>query len=401
MHNLRWGIGCSFLQRGRKRFNRADKELRAFAQEWEWGMTLQNQIKTWLVILVVTVLFLWVFRGILLPFIAGMVLAYMLDPAADFLERLKFSRLWATFLIMLLCVLAFVEAFLFLVPSILGYVQDLQELVSEYAPALREWIGEEQLAEIEGNISNFLGQGVGFAIELLSRVMQSGLAVLNVVGLLIVTPVVAFYLLLDWDNMIKRGDELLPRAYRDEIRDVFVEINQAMAGFVRGQSSVVLILAAFYATGLSLVGLNFGLAIGLSAGLFSFVPYVGFLIGFVLSMGVAIVQFWPDWTMIAVVFSIFMFGQFIEGNVLYPKLVGRSIGVHAVWLMFALFAFALLFGAVGVLLAVPLAAVTGVLVRYAVRKYLESSLYEAKTERELEQAKKEMAGESDAAQEQA
>ncbi|WP_424981077.1 AI-2E family transporter [Maritalea sp. S77] len=375
-------------------------------------MTLQNQIKTWLVILGVTILFLWVFRGILLPFIAGMVLAYMLDPAADFLERMKFSRLWATFVIMLFCVLIFIVAFLFLVPSILGqllglaknlpgYVESLQDLASEYTPALREYLGEERIVEIENNISNILGQAVGFAVEVLTRVMQSGLAILNVVGLLIVTPVVAFYLLLDWDNMIKRGDELLPRAYRSEIREVFKEINEAMAGFVRGQSSVVLILAAFYATGLTLVGLNFGLAIGLAAGLFSFVPYVGFLIGFVLSIGVAIVQFWPDWTMIALVFGIFMFGQFIEGNILYPKLVGRSIGVHAVWLMFALFAFALLFGAVGVLLAVPLAAVTGVLVRYAVRKYMESSLYQAKTEREMDVAKEEITSEPKTAEKQA
>lgn len=375
-------------------------------------MTLQNQIKTWLVILAATILFLWVFRGILLPFIAGMVLAYMLDPAADFLERLKFSRLWATFIIMFLCVVLLVGAFLFLVPSTLGqlvglaerlpgYVQSLQQMASDYAPSLREWIGDEQLAEIEKNISNFLGQGVGFSIGLLNRVMQSGLAILNVVGLLVVTPVVAFYLLLDWDNMIKRGDELLPRAYRAEIREVFDEINRAMAGFVRGQSSVVLILAAFYAVGLSLVGLNFGLAIGLAAGLFSFVPYVGFLIGFVLSIGVAIVQFWPDWPMIATVFGIFIAGQFIEGNILYPKLVGRSIGVHAVWLMFALFAFALLFGAVGVLLAVPLAAITGVLVRYAVRKYLESSLYDAKTDTELQQAKQELTRDDNGAETQA
>ncbi len=118
-------------------------------------------------------------------------------------------------------------------------------------------------------------------------------------------------------------------------------------------------------------------------------------------MGVAIVQFWPDWTMIAVIFGIFMFGQFLEGNVLYPKLVGRSIGVHAVWLMFALFAFALLFGAVGVLLAVPLAAITGVLVRYTVRKYLESSLYQAKTVDEMDIAKEDLTGETKTAEEQA
>ena len=145
------------------------------------------------------------------------------------------------------------------------------------------------------------------------------------------------------------------------------EIDRAMAGVIRGQGGVILVLCVYYATALTLTGLNFGLAIGLIGGLLSFVPYVGFLIGFALSMTVALVQFWPDqWVFILVVFGIYLVGQFLEGNILYPKLVGQSININPVWLMFALFAFALLFGFVGLLLAVPLAAISGVLTRYAI-----------------------------------
>ncbi len=369
----------------------ADKGLSTFTQEAEPYMTLQNQIKAWVVMLAVFILFMWVFRGILLPFIAGMILAYLLDPVADLLEKIKFSRFWATLTILVVAVAVFIGLFLFIVPPLINqlvglvarlpdYISQLQVFATEYgnkyAPTIVERLGEERAAEFQKWLNQLLNQGVGVMVDVSTKVAQSGLTMLNALGLMIVTPVVAFYLLLDWDQMVKRIDELLPRAHRKEIQYVFSEIDVAMAGFVRGQSSVVMILAAFYATALTLVDLNFGLAIGLAAGFFSFIPYVGFLVGFVLSIGVAIVQFWPDWFMVGVVFGIFMVGQFIEGNILYPKLVGRSIGVHAVWLMFALFAFALLFGAVGVLLAVPMAAIAGVLGRYAVKKYLESPLYE-------------------------
>ena len=353
-------------------------------------MTLQNQIKAWVIMFVLFILFMWVFRGILLPFIAGMILAYLLDPVADLLEKIKFSRFWATLTILVTAVAFFIGLFLFIVPPLIqqliglierlpGYIAQLQlfatEYANKYAPTIIERLGEERTAEIQEWFNGALNQGIGFLVEITTRVAQSGLTLINALGLMIVTPVVAFYLLLDWDKMVQRVDELLPRAHRDEVRYVFGEIDVAMAGFLRGQSSVVTILAIFYATALTLVDLNFGLAIGLAAGFFSFIPYVGFLVGFVLSIGVAIVQFWPDWFMVGVVFGIFMVGQFIEGNILYPKLVGRSIGVHAVWLMFALFAFAFLFGAVGVLLAVPLAAIAGVLGRYAVKRYLDSPLY--------------------------
>lgn len=350
-------------------------------------MSLQNQIRAWLIFLVVTILTLWVFRGILLPFIVGMALAYLLDPVADLLERWKFSRFWATLVILVLALVLFIGAFFLIVPLVVqqvsslavllpGYVEQLQGLANQWLPQIAEVLGEERFTEVQNSLSELLGQGVGIVTGLIAQVMQSGLTLINAIGILVITPVVAFYLLLDWDRMIANIRDLLPRAHHDEIMGVLRDIDKAMAAVIRGQGAVVLLLSIFYATALTLAGLNFGLAIGLTAGLLSFIPYVGFMVGIVLSMGVAIVQFWPDSVMIGVIFGIYAIGQFLEGNILYPKLVGSSIGVHPVWLMFSLFAFALIFGFLGVLLAVPMVAVTGVLVRFAVEKYKQSSLYD-------------------------
>ncbi len=201
------------------------------------------------------------------------------------------------------------------------------------------------------------------------------MAIVNVVSLLIVTPIVAFYLLADWDHIVAKVDGWLPRDHVEDIRAIARDINTAMAGFIRGQGTVCLLLGLFYAVGLSLAGLKFGLAIGLGAGLLSFIPYIGALTGGVMAIGVGLVQFWPDWSSVAIIVAIFAAGQFLEGNFLSPKLVGGSIGLHPVWLMFALFAFGYVFGFVGLLLAVPMAAAAGVLVRYALNRYLHSRLY--------------------------
>jgi predicted PurR-regulated permease PerM len=200
-------------------------------------------------------------------------------------------------------------------------------------------------------------------------------SVLNVLSLIVVTPVVAFYLLVDWDRMIAKVDSWVPPRHRPTVRGLAKEINGAISGFIRGQALVCLLLGSWYAVALWLTGLNFGFLIGMIAGFLSFIPYVGSLTGLVLSVGVALVQFWPDWLMIGAVLAIFFSGQFVEGNILSPKLVGEAVGLHPVWLMFALFAFGSMFGFVGLLLAVPLAATAGVLARFGLRQYLASPLY--------------------------
>jgi len=224
-------------------------------------------------------------------------------------------------------------------------------------------------------LSSLLSSGFGLITTVFTSLWSSGVALVSVVSLFVVTPVVAFYMLLDWDRMVAVIDSWVPRDNVATVRGIAKDINTATAGFVRGQGTLCLVLGAMYATGLTLTGLNFGILIGLFAGLISFIPYVGSLTGLVLAVGVAFVQFWPDWTMIVAVAVVFFIGQFIEGNILQPRLVGKSVGLHPVWLMFALFAFGALFGFVGLLVAVPAAAAVGVLVRFALSRYLQSDLY--------------------------
>lgn len=350
-------------------------------------MSLRYQVLTWAGLFLLAILLLWVFRSILLPFVVGLALAYLLNPVVNWLQHIRINRAWGAMIVLTLVIAVIFGLFLALVPLVAqqvlgltgrlpGYIADLQGLLQQWAPQFNEWLGPERAAQLEGSLTDLVGRGVELVGTITAGLAASGLTVLNTIAVLFITPVVAFYLLVDWEGMMKKADELLPRRYQAEIRGVLGDIDRAMAGVIRGQGGVILVLCVYYATSLSLTGLNFGLAIGLIGGLLSFVPYVGFLTGFALSMTVALVQFWPDqWVFILIVLAIYAIGQFLEANILYPKLVGQSININPVWLMFALFAFALLFGFVGLLLAVPLAAISGVLTRYALQKYQASSLY--------------------------
>ncbi|MBV9528597.1 MAG: AI-2E family transporter [Sphingomonas sp.] len=210
-----------------------------------------------------------------------------------------------------------------------------------------------------------------FARSLLS----GGSALLGILSLLVVMPVVAFYMLLDWDKMVATLNTLIPPRNRADVHAIAHDIDRALASFVRGQSLVCLFLGLWYGIGLSLIHLNFGLLIGLSAGFLSFIPYVGSLTALILSAIVAIVQGWPHWTLLLLTLAVVLSGQFLEGNVLSPKLVGASVGLHPVWVMFALLAFGSLFGFTGLIMAVPVAAAGGVVLRYLVGRYRESELY--------------------------
>jgi predicted PurR-regulated permease PerM len=201
------------------------------------------------------------------------------------------------------------------------------------------------------------------------------MSLVNALVLILVVPVVTFYLLMDWDRMVARIDELLPRDHAPVIRRLASEIDATLAGFLRGQGTVCLILGTFYAAGLMLAGLQFGLVVGLVAGLISFIPYVGTVVGGATAIGLALFQFWGDWHLVGIVAAIFAAGQVMEGNFLTPKLVGGSVGLHPVWLIFALSAFGALFGFVGLLVAVPVAAMLGVLTRFGIAQYRQSLLY--------------------------
>lgn len=345
----------------------------------------QRQFIFWLVAVVVLVLLLWLLSEILLPFVAGLAIAYLLAPVTDRIESIGVNRLVAALLIIVLVVLILVYLILLVAPilggqlssfieSVPGYVTKLQTLLSDPS---RPWVQKLLGAGFnpDKSITDLVTQGVGWLTTFLKSLWSGGRALVSLFSLIVVTPVVAFYLIYDWHRMIRTVDGWVPLAQRETVRQLAREIDAAISGFVRGQTAVCLILGSFYAVALTLSGLNFGLLIGLISGLITFIPYVGSMTGLILSVGVAVAQFWPEYGSILMVLGIFLVGQFVEGNLLAPKLVGESVGLHPVWLIFALLAFGYLFGFVGLLVAVPLAATIGVLVRFALRRYLESSLY--------------------------
>lgn len=348
------------------------------------SLVARRQIIFWSLATVVFIGLLVLLRSVLLPFIAGMVLAYFMDPVADRLEKLGASRLLATSLILVVFLIAFILALFFIVPELSQQIAGFVERFPGYATKLRTLMADSQLVKtivgeggsnLRDNFDKLMEQGASWLGTLISSIWSSGKALVDVISLLVITPIVAFYLLLDWDRMIAKVDEWLPRDHQATIRELANDVDRAIAGFIRGQGSVCVMLGAFYAVALTITGLNFGLLIGLFAGIISFIPYVGSMVGFVLAIGVALVQFWPEYTNIVIIAAIFVSGQFIEGNFLQPRLVGKSVGLHPVWLMFALAAFGALLGFTGLLIAVPVAAAIGVFVRFALARYLQSPLY--------------------------
>jgi len=349
------------------------------------AMTFERQVAFWLVIFAVLVLMLWLLSEILLPFIAGAAIAYLITPLTDRMEKLGVSRLAAALLIISVVVMAIMLIILLVAPifvdqlwsfiaNIPGYVTRLQSLISDPSrPWLQKILGAGFNAD--KSIGDLMTQGVGWLTAFLKSLWSGGRALVSLFSLVVVTPVVAFYLIYDWHRMIRTADSWVPVQQRDTVRRLAREIDAAISGFVRGQTAVCLILGSFYAVALTVSGLNFGLLIGLISGVITFIPYVGSMTGLILALGVAVAQFWPDYTSILIVLGIFLVGQFVEGNLLAPKLVGESVGLHPLWIIFALLAFGYLFGFVGLLVAVPLAATIGVLARFALQRYRESALY--------------------------
>ncbi len=348
-------------------------------------MSRNRQIRFWLIALVVFVAALWLLRDILMPFVAGMAVAYFLDPVADRLERAGLSRLTATVIITVGFVVLLMLVLLLLVPVLQGQLGSFVSHIPSYAARLaqrsqplleriQEYLSPEDVERLRAAVGEFAGTAITWRGGVLKGVLASGGAICNLLSVLFITPVVAFYLLRDWDRMLDKVDSWLPRRHAPVIRAQFAEIDRSLAGFVRGQATVCLALAGMYGVGLTLVGLEVGLVLGIAAGLVSFIPYLGSISGFVVGVLLAVAQS-HEWVLPAMVAGVFIVGQAIEGNFLTPKLVGDRVGLHPVWIIFALLAAGSLFGFVGVLLGVPLAAMIGVLVRFALSRYLASPLY--------------------------
>jgi len=346
-------------------------------------MMYERPVIFWLVIVLVLCALLWLLSEVLLPFVAGIALAYLQAPLADRLERLGMNRTVAALLIVTVVVLGLLAIALLVVPYVLQQLMSLISSLPDHVSRLRQivadpnrpwlnWLfsGEQNKAvtELVGNASAWL---TGFAYSLWS----GGKALISFASIVIIMPVVTFYLITDWHRMLASLDGWIPVRHRETVHELAREIDQAISGFLRGQFVVCVLLGLFYAIALTLVGLQFGLLIGVIAGLLTFVPYIGSLTGLLIATAVAITQFWPDWKWIVAVVVIFLVGQFVEGNIISPKLVGDRVGLHPVWIIFAMFAFGYLFGFVGLLLAVPLAAAIAVLFRFGLRRYLASPIY--------------------------
>lgn len=361
------------------------------------GLPVQDQMKYWGISAVVFFVLLYLLGDVVLPFVMGGAIAYCLDPLADRMERMGIGRVWAVAIITFVAVMFFCLVALWVIPTLSRQAvslfqtapeafQNLQAFITERFPSLMD--ENSQLRESLAGIGQTIQERGG---ELLNRIVGSVSGLVNTLVLVILVPIVTFYLLLDWDRMVASIDDLLPRDHAPTIRHLAREIDNTLAAFIRGQGTVCLVLGIFYAAALAIVGLNFGLIVGAIAGLISFIPYIGALFGGVLAIGLAIFQYWggvevvgadgsishtTDWLRIGIVALIFFAGQFLEGNILTPKLVGDSVGLHPVWLIFALSAFGALFGFTGLLIGVPVAAMFGVLVRFFIERYKEGLLYQ-------------------------
>lgn len=333
----------------------------------------------WLAALVLLVTAAVLLRDVLLPFVAGLALAYLLDPLVNRLERLGMNRGAATLvilavffavviLLLLLALPILITEITILIEKLPGYIRRLQAMAADPShPSISKAI-EVGIEEAERSSGELASAGAGWLSEFLGALWSDGRMLLSIFSLLVVTPIITAYLVYDWNRIIATLDGLVPVAHRETVRALVREIDSTVAGFMRGQGTICLMLGVFYALALRAMGLNHGLLIGGVSGLLGFVPYFGSLTGFLLSLGVAIAQFGLTWTPIVLVFGIFLIGQSLSDYVLVPYFVGNKVHLNPVWLMFALFSFGYLFGFVGLLIAVPLAASIGVLVRFTLRQ---------------------------------
>lgn len=358
--------------------------MRQPAQDTRW--------RFWLGAGIVFLVVLWLLNDILLPFVVGMVIAYFFDPLVARLQRAGLSRTPATAVVTILAVLLAVGIATAIVPPLLSQIEDFVTKVPQYfvqaavrvqpmIEPLRDKLGLPPLSvkDLQSHAAQWAGEGLAVFGAVAGRVAQRGAAIINLLALLFLTPVVTFYLLRDWPKVLAAIDGALPLDHADTIRKLAREANAATAGYLRGQALVCVCLGTLYGVGLSIAGLQFGFVIGMIAGIISFIPFVGTLVGGTLAIGMALAQFPPDWISVGKVAAVFLGGHLLESNFLSPKLVGDRVGLHPVWIMFALLAGGSLFGFVGVLVAVPIAAIIGVIVRHLLGRYHESSIYRGGT----------------------
>jgi predicted PurR-regulated permease PerM len=340
----------------------------------------------WLLALALFFLLLRLLSGMLLPFVAGFGIAYLLAPLVAWLARWKIPRGLATVTVLLLFVLLLVAVVVLIVPVlelqaaqlvrtapvVAGFVRDEAQHLLDLA---QKELPPDQIQKARDLIGGWTGAALGWLAGLVEGLLTRSLAIANLLALLLITPLVAFFMLRDWPTIVAKIDDLLPRAYAATIREQLRLVDATISGYIHGQALVSLIVGLYYAIALSIVGLNFAFILAIVVGILSFIPYAGEAIGVLLAISLAAMQ-WGTWGKIVVIGAIFLVGHLAASDVLQPKLIGSRVHLHQVWVIFALLAFGELFGFLGVLLALPAAAVTGVLVRFALTRYRQSSLYD-------------------------
>jgi predicted PurR-regulated permease PerM len=340
----------------------------------------------WVGVFILLMAGLVVFRDILLPFISGIVIAYFINPLVDRLEARGINRGIAAILIVGLALVAFGLALVLIAPMFAAQAKQLAVTLPGEAERLRGAIElglKEKLGPRYPGIETAIAKGLsdlqaswsGMVGQILSTVLTRGMALVNVLSVLLITPLVVFYLVVDWHAMLKTVENWLPRDHKATIIALARDIDAAVSAFIRGQGTICLLLGAFYAVGLSLVGLRYGLIVGLGTGLLAFVPVAGWALGLIVALGLALAQFGLDPVPLAMVAAVLCIGMALDTAFLSPRLVGEEVGLHPVWLIFSLFAFSYLLGFVGTLIAVPLAAAVVVIVRHALKLYMQSEVY--------------------------
>jgi predicted PurR-regulated permease PerM len=354
-------------------------------------ITAKTKTYFWLGALVALVGFVWMFNSILTPFVLGAIIAYLLNPLVKFFARESIPR-WLSsggilvlFILFLLVVLALVippltrEA-IELAKALPDYIDRASQYLAPYVGWLQARLGdgggEDLPTMIKENISSFASGAGGVIVGL----KAGGAAAASAITTLVLTPLVAFFMMKDWPRITRWVNDLYPRQYETMIKDLLHQIDRKMAGFIRGQLLVAFFLGLGYAIALTIAGLNYGFLIGIVAGILSIIPLVGSTVGLLTSVIVAYIQTGGEWSYVAIIAGIFIVGQIIEGNILSPKLLGDNVGMHPLWILFALLAGGSLFGIVGMLIAVPVAAVVGVLVSFFVQQYKKSPLYQPRAD---------------------
>jgi predicted PurR-regulated permease PerM len=339
----------------------------------------------WGVISVLILVFLFMVRSVLLPFAVAVAVAYFFDPLVRRLQRAGLPRWSSAMLVLVLFIVVFAGGLIIVVPilekQVMELIGDVPKLVTEIKTTLLPRVdtyltqfGIMQAGGLSETASGYATTALSKAGVVLGSILTGGLAVLDLLSLLLVTPVVAFYLLRDWDAVVNDFDHWLPRPQAPTLRKLFGEIDRTLSGFIRGQALVCLIQATYYAVALTVAGLDFGALVGVATGVLTFIPYLGAVIGLLTGIAIAIAQ-WHDTPHVLIIIGCFAVGQILEGNFITPKLVGDRIGLHPVWVIFSVLAGGALCGFAGILLAVPVAAVIGVLIRFGVKSYLGSRFY--------------------------